>query len=123
MSETNESVEVVEAAEPESNETENKVTEDMVPEFIVELGSAEITKERVIALVRAVLMVVTSIASLLGVAFDADAAYQIILVVLMAASLIWGYWKNNNWTQNAVAAQDVKSNITVVRTGSSEATE
>lgn len=104
------------AMSEETSVTTQTVTEDMVPEFTVEVGSAEITKSRVIALVRAVLMVVTSVASMLGFAFDADAVYQIILVVLMAASLIWGYWKNNNWTKNAVAAQDVKSNITTVTT-------
>lgn len=94
--------------------TSTTVTEEMVPDFTIEVGTAEITKARVIAAVRALLIVVTSIASMFGFAFDVDAVYQIVLVVLMAASMIWGYWKNNNWTQKAVAAQDAKSNITVV---------
>lgn len=94
--------------------TSKTVTEEMVPDFTIEVGTAEITKARVIAAVRALLIVVTSIASMFGFAFDVDAVYQIVLVVLMAASMIWGYWKNNNWTQKAVAAQDAKSNITVV---------
>ena len=90
------------------------VTEEMVPEFTVSVGSAEITKSRVIAAVRALLMLVTSVASMFGFAFDVDGVYQLVLVVLMAASMIWGYWKNNNWTQKAVAAQDVKSSVDVV---------
>lgn len=94
--------------------TSTTVTEEMVPDFTIEVGTAEITKARVIAAVRALLIVVTSIASMFGFAFDVDAVYQIVLVVLMTASMIWGYWKNNNWTQKAVAAQDAKSNITVV---------
>ena len=86
---------------------ETTVTEEMVPEFTVNVGSAEITKSRVIAAVRALLMLITSVASMFGFAFDVDGVYQLVLVVLMAASMIWGYWKNNNWTQKAVAAQDV----------------
>ena len=93
---------------------ETTVTEEMVPEFTVNVGSAEITKSRVIAAVRALLMLITSVASMFGFAFDVDGVYQLVLVVLMAASMIWGYWKNNNWTQKAVAAQDVKNNVDVV---------
>lgn len=93
---------------------ETAVTEEMVPEFTVNVGSAEITKSRVIAAVRALLMLITSVASMFGFAFDVDGVYQLVLVVLMAASMIWGYWKNNNWTHKAVAAQDVKSNVDVV---------
>lgn len=93
---------------------ETAVTEEMVPEFTVNVGSAEITKSRVIAAVRALLMLITSIASMFGFAFDVDGVYQLVLVVLMAASMIWGYWKNNNWTQKAIAAQDVKGNVDVV---------
>ena len=93
---------------------ETAVTEEMVPEFTVNVGSAEITKSRVIAAVRALLMLITSVASMFGFAFDVDGVYQLVLVVLMAASMIWGYWKNNNWTQKAVAAQGVKGNVDVV---------
>lgn len=99
--------------------TSTTVTEEMVPDFTIEVGTAEITKARVIAAVRALLIVVTSIASMFGFAFDVDSVYQIVLVVLMAASMIWGYWKNNNWTQKAVAAQDAKANMTVVVSDSS----
>ena len=97
-----------------TNTVETAVTEEMVPEFTVNVGSAEITESRVIAAVRALLMLITSVASMFGFAFDVDGVYQLVLVVLMAASMIWGYWKNNNWTQKAVAAQDVKSNVDVV---------
>ena len=97
-----------------TNTVETAVTEEMVPEFTVNVGSAEITESHVIAAVRALLMLITSVASMFGFAFDVDGVYQLVLVVLMAASMIWGYWKNNNWTQKAVAAQDVKSNVDVV---------
>lgn len=93
--------------------TNTNITDDMVPDFVIEIGEAEITKSRVIAAVRAVLMLITSIGSMVGFAFDVDSVYQIVLVVLMAVSMIWGYWKNNNWTEAAVGAQAAKNSMVV----------
>ena len=90
---------------------ELEITEDDVQDFVIEIGQAEITKQRVLAAVRGVLMIITSICSAFGFAFDVDLAYQIVLVVLMVASMVWGYWKNNNWTSNAIASQAVKDAI------------
>lgn len=90
---------------------ELEITEDDVQDFVIEIGQAEITKQRVLAAVRGVLMIITSICSAFGFAFDVDSAYQIVLVVLMVASMVWGYWKNNNWTSNAIASQAVKDAI------------
>ena len=93
------------------NESNSEVTEEMVPEFEIEIGEAIINKERVIAFVRALLMLVSSAATIAGFAFDAEFVYQIILCVVMIVSMIWGYWKNNNWTVNAVTAQEIKNSL------------
>lgn len=92
-------------------ETDSTLTEEMVPDFNIEVGDVQITKERVISAVRAVLMLITTLGTMFGFAFDADFVYQITLCVLMIVSLVWGYWKNNNWTVNAVVAQQVKNSL------------
>lgn len=94
-----------------SESEKTSVTEEMVPDFEIEVGSSVISKERVIAAVRAALMLASSVATMAGFAFDADFVYQVALCVLMLASMIWGYWKNNNWTVNAVTAQKVKNGL------------
>lgn len=95
----------------DENVSTNEVTEEMIPEFEIEIGDSEITKERVIATVRAILMLISSVGTMAGFAFDVDFWYQVILCVLMVVSLVWGYWKNNNWTVNAVTAQEVKNSL------------
>lgn len=98
-------------AEELTENVQTEVTEEMVPEFEIEVGESVINKERVIAFVRALLMLISSAATMAGFAFDADFAYQVVLCVLMLVSMIWGYWKNNNWTVNAVTAQEVKNSL------------
>lgn len=97
----------------EVNETEasKQVSDDMIPDFDIKVGDVELTRDRVLATLRAVFMVATTVCSMLGFEFNLDGVYQTILVVLMAASMIWGYWKNNNWTKNAVKAQQIKNNM------------
>lgn len=98
-------------AEESTENVQNEVTEEMVPEFEIEVGDSIVNKERVIAFVRALLMLISSAATMAGFAFDADFVYQVVLCVLMLVSMIWGYWKNNNWTVNAVTAQKVKNSL------------
>lgn len=98
-------------AEESTENVQNEVTEEMVPEFEIEVGDSIVNKERVIAFIRALLMLISSAATMAGFAFDADFVYQVVLCVLMLVSMIWGYWKNNNWTVNAVTAQKVKNSL------------
>lgn len=100
-----------ENTETNVQETPSSVTEDMIPDFDIEIGDVELTRNRVLATLRALFMVATTVFSMIGFEFNLDAVYQIILVVLMAASMIWNYWKNNNWTKNAVKAQKVLDNM------------
>ena len=85
------------------------VTEEMVPEFEVQVGKAEVDKERILAAVRAFLALASSVASMAGFAFDVDATYQLVLCALMFACMAFSYWKNNNWTLNSVKSQSIKN--------------
>lgn len=96
----------------EEKETTQTITEDMIPDFEVEVGDAEITKERLLSAARAVFVIITTIATMLGFEVDLDFWYQIFLVVLMGVSIVVAYWKNNNITKNAVIAQQVKKGLT-----------
>ena len=98
-------------AEESTENVQKEITEEMVPEFEIEVGDSIVNKERVIAFIRALLMLISSAATMAGFAFDADFVYQVVLCVLMLVSMIWGYWKNNNWTVNAVTAQKVKNSL------------
>lgn len=95
----------------EKNIASVTVNDDMIPDFDITIGQTEITKDRVIATVRALLMVATSVCTMLGFSFDVDRVEQIALVVLMIASMAWGYWQNNNWTKTAVVAQQVQNGL------------
>lgn len=85
--------------------------EHNIRSFDVSLGRADLNKERLLALIRAVIMTITSICTIFGFAFDADKAYQVVTTVLMIASIAWGYWNNNNWTKHAVVAQNVLNDM------------
>ena len=78
-------------------------TEDgiQVNEVSVGVTNGFISKGRMIALARAVCMLITSVAALLGFALDAGTIFNVVSTILMAVSLGWGYWKNNNWTEKS----------------------
>lgn len=61
--------------------------------------------ERIIATIRALAMIVTSVAAGAGFALDANIIEQVALCVAFVAATVWGYWKNNNWTKAAQEAQ------------------
>ena len=84
-------------------------TEDgiQVNEVSVGVTNGFISKGRMIALARAVCMLITSVAALLGFALDAGTIFNVVSTILMAVSLGWGYWKNNNWTEKANLVQSL----------------
>lgn len=98
-------------ADTSENSAKIKVSDDMIYDFSIDIGGQQINKDRVLAALRALFMVATSICTMLGFSIDLDGIYQTVLVILMAASMIWGYWKNNNWTKNAVASQMIKNEL------------
>lgn len=98
-------------AETSENIAKIKVSDDMIYDFNIDIDGHQINKDRVLATLRALFMLVTSICTMFGFSVDLDGIYQTILVILMAYSMIWGYWKNNNWTKNAVASQMIKNEL------------
>lgn len=79
-----------------------EITEDMIPDFDITVGKTEITRDRALSAVRGAAIVASTIATVTGMQLDIDGIYQIVLCALMCASMVWGYWKNNNVTKNAI---------------------
>lgn len=87
------------------------ITDDMIPDFDIEIGKAQVTKDRVIAAVRCGALVLSTCASMAGFAVDVDGITQVVLCIIMAASMAWSYWQNNNWTKSAVVSQQVLNGL------------
>lgn len=64
-------------------------------------------KQTIVAFVRLICMLVTSAATLFGVAVDADVLFIAIMCLCSLATIIWGWWKNNNVTKAATEAQEL----------------
>ena len=88
-----------------------QITEDMVPDFDITIGKTEITRDRALSTVRAAAIVASTVATVTGMQLDIDGIYQIVLCVLMCISMVWGYWKNNNVTKNAIKSGVVLKNL------------
>lgn len=71
----------------------------------------ELSKERILAAARAACILITTVAAYWGYAWDADQIYQVVTTVLAIAAVVWGYWKNNNWTEFAASAQQVLNTL------------
>lgn len=61
--------------------------------------------QRVTALVRLAVQVASTVAGGFGLALDADSATTVLLCAVAAASGIYNWWKNQNVTKAAQAAQ------------------
>ena len=61
--------------------------------------------ERLAAIIRLVVTLIVTTASMLGYALDADALYSVISTIAAAALIVWAWWKNNNITKAAQEAQ------------------
>ena len=66
---------------------------------------ANITKERVVAVVRLAVMLISAVAGGFGLAVDSDALLTIVLCAVALVSAIYSWWKNNNLTNAANMAQ------------------
>lgn len=64
-----------------------------------------ITKERVVAVVRLAVMLISAVAGGFGLAVDSDALLTIVLCAVALVSSIYSWWKNNNLTEAASTAQ------------------
>lgn len=91
------------AEQTKTTETvKTQITEGMVPDFDITIGKTEITRDRALSAVRATAIVASTVATVTGMQLDIDGIYQIVLCILMCISMVWGYWKNNNVTKNAI---------------------
>lgn len=61
--------------------------------------------ERVKAIVTIVITAAVNIANVMGYALDADAWVNVALSIASAICIIWSWWKNQNITEEAQAAQ------------------
>ena len=62
--------------------------------------------ERITAIVRLVVQVVSTAGAGFGLTVDADGLATIVLCVVAAASGIYNWWRNNNITKGAQHAQE-----------------
>lgn len=62
--------------------------------------------QRITAIVRLVVMVVSAIAGGFGLAVDADGLFTVIMCVVAAVAAVWSWWANNNVTKAAQHAQE-----------------
>ena len=66
--------------------------------------------ERIKAIITLVVVFVANILNLYGFQVDADAMVQTVLMVFAAVTTVYAWWKNNNITKEAVAAQGFLDN-------------
>lgn len=67
--------------------------------------------ERAKAIVTIVITAVVNIANVYGYAVDAEMWVNAALSVLSAVSILWSWWFNQNWTEEAQAAQLVLNKL------------
>ena len=64
-------------------------------------------KQTLMAFVRLACMLITTGLAMVGITVDADALFVGAMIVLALAAYIWAWWKNNNVSTAATAAQKV----------------
>ena len=67
----------------------------------------ESNNQTLMAFIRLLCSVIASGAAMAGFALDADALFTGAALVLAIVTYIWSWWKNNNVTDAATAAQSV----------------
>lgn len=76
-------------------------------------------KDTLVAFLRLFCTLVTSGATMFGIALDVDTLYIIVLAVVSLVAFLWSWWKNNNVTAAASEAQELLgiAKVTVNRAG------
>lgn len=72
------------------------------------------TKERIVAIVRLAVMLVSAVAGGVGLTVDSDALLTIVMCAIALVAAIYSWWKNNNLTK---AAQDAQSFLDEIKAG------
>lgn len=74
----------------------------------------DMTKERVVAIARLAVMLVSAIAGGFGLTVDPDALYTIVACAVALVSGVYSWWKNANLTE---AAQDAQHYLDSIKAG------
>lgn len=61
--------------------------------------------ERIRAVLVIVVTAIVNVINVYGYAVDADAVVNVVTSILSAIAIVYAWWKNNNVTKEAVAAQ------------------
>ena len=72
----------------------------------------DFTRERIVAIIRLVIMLVSAVAGGFGLTIDPDALGTIAACAVALAAGVYGWWKNNNLTK---AAQDAQAYLDAVK--------
>lgn len=70
-----------------------------------------INKETVSALARLLVTVAAGVCTVFGWKFDADILFNVVITVGAFAAIAYTWWKNNNVTEGAQAAQEILDEI------------
>lgn len=65
----------------------------------------EVSKERLKAVITILVTAIVNILNVYGFAVDLDNAINVVLSILSALTVLYAWWKNQNITREAVAAQ------------------
>ena len=71
----------------------------------------DFNKQRIVAIVRLLVMLASAVAGGFGLALDPDALGTIAACAVALAAGVYSWWKNNNLTQSAQTAQEVLDGI------------
>ena len=72
----------------------------------------DFTRERIVAIIRLVIMLVSAVAGGFGLTVDPDALGTIAACAVALVAGVYGWWKNNNLTE---AAQDAQAYLDAVK--------
>ena len=72
----------------------------------------DFTRERIVAIIRLVIMLVSAVAGGFGLTIDPDSLGTIAACAVALAAGVYGWWKNNNLTE---AAQDAQAYLDAVK--------
>lgn len=84
------------------------------------MGKIEFNSQSTVAFVRLAVPLASFVAAAFGWALDPDLLTNALLSVLAVALLVWTWWKNNNVTEAAQAAQRV---LEAIKAGEEEEEE
>ena len=72
----------------------------------------DFTRERIVAIIRLVIMLVSAVAGGFGLTIDPDSLGTIAACAVALVAGVYGWWKNNNLTE---AAQDAQAYLDAVK--------